>query len=161
MIPMVGFIGRSNSGKTTLIEKVLRELRGRGYRLATIKHHHQDFFIDQEGKDTWRHAQAGAETVVLAAPTKVAMVKQVTEEMPLVDVAALITGVDLIIVEGYKQEQYPKIEVVRSAIQTEPVCRPADLLAVVSDIPLTLGIPWFFLNDSVGLADFIIEKFLN
>ncbi|NPV26656.1 MAG: molybdopterin-guanine dinucleotide biosynthesis protein B [Firmicutes bacterium] len=161
MIPLVGFVGQSNAGKTTLIEKVIRELKARGYRLATLKHHHGDFEIDREGKDTWRHARAGADTVVLASPTKVAMIKKLSREMSLAEVAALVTDVDLIIVEGYKQGPQPKIEVFRSAVQSELVCSPRELLAVASDVPLNLGIPCFSLDDPVGLADFIASKFLK
>ncbi len=159
MIPIVSVVGYADSGKTTLLVKLIREFKRRGYKVATIKHHHRDFEIDIPGKDTWRHAEAGADTVVLASPGKVAVVERTSHELTLDEIAARITGVDLIITEGFKQENKPKIEVFRSGVHRKLITLPENLLAVASDLDFA-GIPTFGLDDASGLVDFLVEKLL-
>ena len=111
-IPIICVVGRSAAGKTTLLEKLIPELKSRGYRVGTIKHHaHPGFEIDHPGKDTWRHARAGSDHVVIAALDKIASVRPVDREPTLDEVAATISEVDLILTEGYKRSGEPKIEV--------------------------------------------------
>jgi len=113
--PVVSIVGRSGSGKTTLLEKLIPELKGRGYRIGTIKHHaHSGFEIDVSGKDTWRHAQAGSEHVIIAAPGKMASICFPEEDPSLDSLAAMMPDVDLILAEGYQWEDKPKIEVMRA-----------------------------------------------
>lgn len=157
MIPVVSVVGYGNSGKTTLLVKIIKELKARGYSVATIKHHHGDFEIDKPGKDTWRHREAGADTVVLASPAKVAVIEQTKQELSLDEIIAKITGVDIIITEGFKKENKPKIEVFRSEVHTELITPKEQLLAVASDISHP-GIPVFGLDDAPGLVDFLLEK---
>jgi len=162
MIPLVSIVGKSNSGKTTLIEKLIAELRGRGLRIATIKHNRHGFEIDHEGKDSWRHKRAGAVITVVASPGRIAVIEDTPEDL---DIAAIreryIRGVDLILVEGYKGNPHPKIEVVRTEIRQERLCGPDDnLIAVAGDRPVDAGVPWFDWNDAAGLASFIVERFL-
>ncbi|MHB1126489.1 MAG: molybdopterin-guanine dinucleotide biosynthesis protein B [Bacillota bacterium] len=159
MIPIISVVGRSNVGKTTLIEKLLRELKKRGYRVATIKHDVHGFEMDKPGKDTWRHAQAGADVVVISSPEKMAMLSSVHRERTIDEIASLIQGVDLIITEGYKTGDKPKIEVFRSIMYPEPLCQPGEPLAMASDVPLEMGVPCFGLDDAAGLVDLIIAKF--
>jgi molybdopterin-guanine dinucleotide biosynthesis protein B len=163
-IPLICVVGRSGAGKTTLLEKLIPELKRRDYRVATIKHHvHRGGLeFDRPGKDSWRHAQAGADHVTLVAPGGVASVRRVDREPTLDEVAAAIHDVDIILVEGYKWAARPKIEVVRAASGgATPVSAPEELLAIVSDLPLLLAdVPRFDLDDAPGLADLIETRFL-
>ena len=168
-IPIVSVVGRSGSGKTTFVEKLIRELKARGYRLAVIKHHHHpDFAFDVPGKDSYRFAQAGADHVLVAGPTKVAHVRQFASEPPLEDVVANIDGVDLIITEGYKRADTPKIEVSRGAVggaagvgaASDLVAAPDRLVAIVSDRSFRLPVPQFGLEDVAGVADLIEARLL-
>ena len=157
MIPLISVVGYSNSGKTTLVIKLIREFKKRGFRIATIKHHHRNVEMDVPGKDTWKHAEAGADTVVLACPGKVGIIEKSRRELSLDEIASRISGVDLIITEGYKKENKPKIEVFRSGVHTELVTPPGELLAIAGDTGFP-GIPVFGLDDARGLVDFLVEK---
>jgi len=161
MIPVLSVVGFSNSGKTTLVEKLVRELKTRGYRVAVIKHHHGDFDIDKPGKDTWRHAEAGADVVVLAAPRKVAVIEKLQAEKPLDEIIATISNVDLIITEGYKKENKPKIEVFRSAVHQKIISPVGELLAIASDVPLHYGVPCLYINNPGPMVDLIEDKLLH
>lgn len=155
-VPVICVVGRSKSGRTTLMEKLIRELKRRGYRVGTIKHHsHAGFEVDQPGKDTWRHAQAGSDHVVIAAPDKVASIRRVEREPGLYELAAAMTDVDVILAEGYLRSGLHRIEVVRAARSSEPLCKADKLLAVATDVPLASDVPCFVLDDAVGLADLI------
>jgi len=162
-IPIVSIVGRSGSGKTTLVEKLIRELKGRGHRLAVIKHHyHPDFEFDVPGKDSYRFAKTGADHVVVAGPTKVVHVRRLAFEPALEDVVATIRDVDLIITEGYKRADTPKIEVSRKG-QGQParlLSAPEQLMAVVSDQRFDVPVPHFGLDDVVGVAALIETRFL-
>lgn len=161
-IPIICIVGRSNVGKTTLLEKLIPALKRRGYRVATIKHHsHLGFEIDQPGKDTWRHAQAGSDHVIIAAPDKVASIRRVEQEPTLDELAATIREVDIILTEGYKRSDKPKIEVVRAARSREAICTPEELVAFATDVPLALEVPQFDLNDAEGLAGLLETQFLS
>lgn len=161
-IPVVSIVGKSDSGKTTLICGLLPELKRRGYKVATIKHDVHGFDIDKPGKDTWKHAQAGADTVIISSPWKVAMIEKVDEELTLDQVIAKVDGVDLILTEGFKRNNKPKIEIFRSTVHDQPLCTKEDnLLAIASDIQLQLGVPHFGTNDYSSLTDLIEETFLK
>jgi molybdopterin-guanine dinucleotide biosynthesis protein MobB len=162
-LPIVSVVGRSDVGRTTLLEKLIPELKRRGYRVATIKHHaHPGFEVDKPGKDTWRHAQAGSDQVVIAAPDRVAAIRYVPHALTLDEIATtLIQDVDIILTEGYRRARKPQIEVLRAARGTEPICDPEDLFAIASDVPLSLNVPCFDLDDALGLADLIEVRFLR
>ena len=156
MPPVICIVGRSKSGKTTVLEKLLRELKHRGYRLATIKHHsHPGIEIDRPGKDTWRHAQAGSDHVVIAAPDRVASIRRVERELTLEEIVATIHDVDVILAEGYKRTGQVKVEVVRAARSSEPLCTPDELLALVTDADIAYDVPQLGLDDANGLADLV------
>jgi len=160
--PVVCFVGRSGSGKTTLLEKLIPQLKQKGYRLATIKHHsHPGIDIDKPGKDTWRHAQAGSDHVVIAAPDQIATIQKLDAPRSLDEIAAGITGVDLILTEGYKRSNRPKVEIVRSARGTDPICTADELLALVTDVDIAIDVPQFGLDDAAALADFLEYHFLK
>ncbi len=159
-IPVVVLAGTSGTGKTTFLEKLVRELKKRKITVGTIKHHDHDFEIDKPGKDTWRHAQAGADAVALSSPSKVALIRKVAEELSLDQVAELIGTVDIILVEGYKRADKPKIEIHRKAHSRELLCDPEELIALVSDADWQIGVPLFDLEDASGVADLLLEKFV-
>jgi len=159
-IPIISVVGKSNVGKTTLLEKLIPELKRRGYRIATIKHDAHAFQIDQPGKDTYRHAAAGADVVAISSPARFAIIQKLERELTLDEVAARITGVDLILTEGYKRETKPKIEVSRRAVSSELLCTQEELLAVVTDQQFPLAVPQLGLDDVTGLAD-CIEAYLS
>lgn len=160
--PIISVVGRSDVGKTTLLEKLIPELKRRGYRVATVKHHaHPGFDIDQPGKDTWRHAEAGSDHVVIAAPDKVASIRRVDREPTLDEIATTIRDVDIILTEGYKRAGKPKIEVVRSARSAEVICTAEELIALATDVRLELDVPQYDLDDAAGLVDLIERRFLS
>lgn len=159
-IPVISFVAKSGTGKTTLIEKVTKELKGRGLRIAVIKHAHA-FEIDRPGKDSWRYAQAGADIVAVSSSDKFAIIEKRQKEMSLDEIASRISGVDLILVEGYKKEKNrPKIEVFRSEVSKELLSDRKDLIAIVSDVKFDLGVPCYGLNDIASIAD-EIQKYMQ
>lgn len=163
MIPIISIVGKSDSGKTTFIEKLLPELVRRGYRVATVKHDVHGFEVDREGKDSWRHKQAGAHTTVISSPQKVAIIRDVDRDMTLAELREkLIQDVDLILSEGYKKDVQPKIEIFRKEKHQELLCSKEDhLVAIVSNKAFDVGVPCFSLDDPKAVADFIEEKFLK
>ena len=161
VIPVISIVGRSNCGKTTFLEKLIRELKSRGYRIGTIKHDVHGFEMDKPGKDTWRHSQAGADVVCISSPAKMAMIKKVPQELLLDEVVSFISDVDIIFTEGYKRESKRKIEVFRQAACDSPLCSKEELLAVAADIRLYEDIPCFPLDDAREMADFLERTVLN
>ena len=159
-IPILTFVGRSGSGKTTFLEKLIRELTGRGYRLATVKHHsHSSFEIDCPGKDSWRFAQAGSRHVVVAAPEKIASYRLLEHDLPLDEVVADIKDVDLILVEGYKQSGRDCIQVIRKEVSTDLVGDLQTTIAIVGNVPLDVPVPQLGLDDITQAAD-LVEDWL-
>jgi molybdopterin-guanine dinucleotide biosynthesis protein B len=161
--PILCFVGRSNSGKTTLIERLIPELVREGYRVATIKHAGHGFDLDTEGKDSWRHKQAGAHTVIVTSKGSLALFTDVEYEVGVEDLRARYVNddIDLIIAEGWKSEGYPKIVVVRDQVGEISVS-PEGLLAVVSNKPLDgapSGVPVIDPNDIESLAALIGRRF--
>lgn len=159
-IPILSFVGRSNSGKTTLIERVIPELVRAGYKVATVKHAGHGFNLDTEGKDSWRHKRAGASSVMVLSKGSMAMFADVSDQMSVEEVRDrfLDDSYDLIIAEGWKHESYPKIVVIREEIGEIPLSREG-LLAVVSDKPVDLSVPLFGLDDVAGVAALIMKQF--
>lgn len=163
MIPIVAVVGKSNSGKTTLIEKLIPELNKRGYRVATVKHHNHALEIDTPGKDSWRHKQAGAQTTFISTPGELGMVHSVDSDMTPIEIRdRFIDNADLVLAEGFKQLSVPKIEVFRSCAHAEPVSTgDENLLAIASDTDLDIGAPCCGLNDSERLVDIIEQQVIN
>lgn len=159
-IPILCFVGRSNSGKTTLIERLIPELVQAGYRVATIKHAGHGFDLDTEGKDSWRHKQAGASTVMVLSKGSLAMFSDVSDEIKVEELRDrfLDRSIDLIIAEGWKSEGYPKIVVARDQVGEVPVSQDG-LLAVVSNTPADLSVPCLDRDDIPALAELIIRYF--
>ncbi len=159
----MSIVGRSNTGKTTLIEKLIPELRSRGYRVATIKHNIHGFDIDHEGKDSWRHKKAGASLTVIASPQRIAVIEDASKDYELSELRdRYIRDVDIILSEGFKLNLHPKIEVVRAEMRHNPICsREDNLIAIVSDEPVDRGVPCLDIDDIQGVADLIEDRFLR
>ena len=157
-----GLAGWSGSGKTTLIVNLIPELVGRGLSVSTMKHAHHDFDIDQPGKDSYEHRNAGASEVMISASKRWALMHEVRSEgEPSVDeLIARMTPVDLLIVEGFKWHAHSKIEIYRPTLG-KPLLQNNDpnIIAVASDENIeNLPVPVFDLNNIIGIADFIIKK---
>jgi len=161
MIPIVSIVGKSDAGKTTLIEKLIPELKRRGYRVATIKHDAHQFEIDHPGKDSYRHFHAGADWTVIGSSAKLASLRRLERELTLDEIAATITGMDIILTEGFKREAKLRIEVSRRAHTTELISDPAELLAIAADYPIDIGVPVFDLNDAAAIVDLIEREVLR
>lgn len=167
VIPTISIVGRSNAGKTTLIEKLIPEIKRRGYNIATIKHTGHNFDIDKRGKDSWRHAQAGADTVFICSAGKIAMVKRTTKEILLSEIITSFREdeVDIILTEGYKRETWPKIEVLGREREATLLRgdKSKSLVAIVgdkSDKTINKCIPHFGSDETVKIVDFLEENFL-
>ena len=158
MTPIVSFVGYSNSGKTTFLVKVIKELKKRGYRIGVIKHDGHDFEIDQVGTDTWEHRQAGADVVCIASTNKIAVVQMTNKPPTLDEIIARIKDVDLILTEGFKQEQKPQIEVHRPEVAY--LGKKDNTIALVADNMIYDGIPHFGLEDAKGVAN-LLENMIN
>jgi molybdopterin-guanine dinucleotide biosynthesis protein B len=163
MIPIISVVGYSNSGKTTLLLKIIAALKAKGYRIAVIKHHHGDFEIDKPGKDTYRHREAGADVVMLTSPIGIAYMEKTPEEKTLQEILSHIQGVDLIFTEGYKQEAYPKLEVLRKAGDYDKlISRPEEIFLLATDLDIKLtGKPVFSLEDIAGMVKYIEISYLS
>ena len=162
--PIVSIVGKSNSGKTTLVEKLLPELVRRGYKVGTIKHHfHPDFDFDIEGKDSWRHKEAGAYQVIVSSPNKMALVRNAEYDAPVSEIREKYgRDLDIIMTEGYKRESFSKIEIFRKGVHETMLCENDDkLVALVTDADLNVNVPKFGLDDAKGIIDFVEEKFLK
>lgn len=157
--PIISIVGKKNSGKTTLIEKLIPKLKTRGYRVGTVKHDTHGFDIDHKGKDTWRHKQSGAEAVFISSPWKISLIQDVKTEWNLDDIAEkFFQNMDIVITEGYKRQNKPKVEIFRSKEHKAPLHSKTDnetLIAVMSDVPLDLGRPRFHIDDIDSLVELL------
>jgi molybdopterin-guanine dinucleotide biosynthesis protein B len=155
-----GLAGWSGSGKTTLLAALIPELTAHGLTVSTIKHAHHQFDIDQPGKDSWRHRQAGAREVMVASARRWALMHELRDgpEPPFETLVAQMSPVDLLLVEGWKRHPHPKIEVHRPALG-KPLLYPDDphVVAIASDEPLAAPIPLLPLGDAAAIAAFIAD----
>ena len=161
MPPIVSIVGKSKSGKTALIEKLIKELKLRGYRVATIKHVPQDIAFDEPEKDSWRHIQAGSEATTISSPSKVVLIKPVTQEPTLGEVVRFFgEDYDIILTEGFKEGNAPKIETHRREAGP-PLGVVKKLVAIVTDEPLETKTRQFSFEEVKGLADLLEEGFIK
>jgi molybdopterin-guanine dinucleotide biosynthesis protein MobB len=159
---LYGITGWKNSGKTTLVERLVAEITGRGLSVSTLKHAHHAFDVDQPGKDSFRHREAGARQVLVASHARWALMTELRDgpEPTLADLVAQLAPVDLVLVEGYKRDRHPKIEV-RRAETAQDLIAAGDptIQAVAADTPLPgLAVPVFALDDVTGIAGFILGR---
>ncbi len=164
MTAVIGIAGWKNSGKTTLAVKLIAELTGRGYRVASVKHAHHDADVDHAGTDTFRHRAAGAVEVALVTAARWAIVHELRDEAEpsLAETLRRLSPADVVVVEGYKQAPIAKIEVRRQqAAQTDPMApRDPNIIAVAADRPGgQSAVPEFDLDDVAAIADFLVDRF--
>lgn len=161
MIPSFSVVGeRSNVGKTTVICNIIAELKNRGYRVGTIKHDVHGFEIDKEGKDTWLHAKAGADIVAISSYNKMAIIEKVQKEYTLNEMLEKINNVDIVIVEGYKNENNPKLEVFRKGVSEKLNSKEEDLFCIITDTVLEANVPQFGFDDVKDVVDLIENTFI-
>ncbi len=154
---VVSVVGRSNSGKTTLLEKLIVELKKRGYTVAAVKHSGSDFQLDHPGKDSWRLTEAGSDAVLLVSPHRLALMQRVSHPPTFEEVVDFLGNkFDFVIIEGFKESSIPKIEVHRKELGGL-ISSPDKLFAVVTDEQLDIPVPQFSNRDGVALAD-LLEK---
>ncbi|SNR99244.1 molybdopterin guanine dinucleotide biosynthesis accessory protein MobB [Anaerovirgula multivorans] len=162
MIPVFSIVGKSsNTGKTTVLCNIIKVLKARGYRVATIKHDVHGFDIDHPGKDTWKHGQAGSDIVMISSPIKFAKIEKVEREYTLDEILADIKNVDIIITEGYKRADKPKLEVYRKEVTEKFLCSDEEMFAIVTDDEHGKAIPTFGFHEIEKLVDFIVKLFLK
>jgi molybdopterin-guanine dinucleotide biosynthesis protein B len=154
-VPVISVVGKSGVGKTTALERVIQEIKLRGYRVGTIKHDTHGFEVDRPGKDSWRHAQAGSDAVVISGPRKMALIRQLDSELPIDDIVQLMGDLDLVITEGYKRGDKPKIEITRQERGTALLCQPQELIGIMTDFPVDMPVPQFALEDAAGVVDLL------
>jgi molybdopterin-guanine dinucleotide biosynthesis protein B len=157
---LIGLAGWSGSGKTTLMTRLIPILTGRGLKVSTIKHAHHDFDIDQPGKDSWLHRQAGASEVLVASANRFALIHELrgAPEPTLDELVARLAPADIVLVEGFRHGAHPKIEIFRPDVG-KPTLHPDDpmIVAVASPEPIAgLTITWLPLDDAEQIADFIL-----
>lgn len=161
MPPIVSIVGKSDSGKTTLLEALIKVLGQRGRRVAVIKHAADDFEIDTPDKDSWRFTQAGSAVSAISSKDRLAVIRRLENEQ---DPQALLPYVgadcDLVLTEGFKQYDCPKIEVIGSGQNADPVSPPEQLLAIVADKPINVSVPQFNKTEVDKIADLIEQKYL-
>jgi len=164
---IICIVGKKKSGKTTFIEKLIPELQKLGISVGAIKHDAHSFDMDHEGKDSWRLKQAGAETVVISSPDRIAMIKSVDTEQTLPEMAAsLFKDKQIVLAEGYYNSDQPKIEIHRGEAHDRPLCTRQNqsdkkLLAMVSDRGVDADVPLFGLDDANEVATWIARSSLG
>lgn len=158
---LFGVVGWKNAGKTGLMERLVTEITGRGITVSTVKHAHHSFDVDHPGKDSFRHRTAGASEVLLASGNRFALMHELrgAKEPSLAELLTRLSPVDLVLIEGYKRDDHPKVEAHR-AVTGNPLIAPEDptVRAVAADVSLDLDRPVFDLNDTVAIADFILSE---
>jgi molybdopterin-guanine dinucleotide biosynthesis protein MobB len=164
-VKVLAFVAKSNTGKTSLLEQLIRELKNRGYRVGAIKHDAHRFEIDHPGKDSHRLTEAGADTMLITSPEKLALIKKHEASPSLEDLlTTYFTDVDIVLTEGFKMSSLPKIEVHRQKRSPTLICRGEHydpmLVAVASDEALNLDVPVLDLNDINGVTNFVERTFL-
>ena len=158
---IISIVGKSESGKTTFLEGLITKLKQRGYRVAIIKHAAEDFELDTVNKDSWRFSRAGSEVSAISSAHKLAVIKNLEHDLGPQELAQFIfTDYDLILTEGFKQSNHPKIEVHRKEQGKELLSPPQQLLAVVTDEPLDVNVPQFARDETEKIVDLIENTLL-
>ncbi|MFO7478002.1 MAG: molybdopterin-guanine dinucleotide biosynthesis protein B [Methyloceanibacter sp.] len=162
--PLFGVAGWKNSGKTTLMARLIGELTRRGYAVSVVKHAHEKFDIDHPGRDSFKLREAGAREVALSSPRRFALMRELGDapEMTLAEILPHVGACDLVLIEGFKSEAFPKIEIRREgAASREPLHgKFPQVVAIASDRPENEpdDLPVFQLDDMAGMAEFIVAR---
>lgn len=156
-VPIITFVGKSGTGKTTLLEQLIPMLKAHGLRLAVLKHDAHHFEMDKPGKDTYRFTAAGADVVTISNAEKFAMIEQPPQELSLRDIITRLPHVDLVLTEGYKKSRYPKIEIHRAALHRPLLASPEELLAILTDEAVDSPAPQLALSDLSGCVQVILQ----
>ena len=160
-LPIVSIVGKSQSGKTVLMEQLIAEFKRRGYKIAALKHSHGGMAIDHPGKDSWRFAAAGADTVFVSSPDKLAFIRNMNHDLSIEEIVLTAgTEFNLILAEGFRKSKIPKIEVHRKGLGDDLLCSPEELSAIVTDAPLDTNVAQFPQADTAAIADFIERSFV-
>jgi len=160
-LPIVSIVGKSQSGKTVLMEQLIAEFKKRGYKVAALKHSHGGMEIDHPGKDSWKFAQAGSDAVCISSPDKLAFIKKLDHDLNIGEIMPIVgSEFDLVLAEGFKKSKIPKIEVHRKELGNDLLCSPEELSAIVTDGSLDTDIVQFSWGDTVAVADFIEKNFV-
>jgi molybdopterin-guanine dinucleotide biosynthesis protein B len=159
MVPYVSIVGYSNSGKTTLICKLIERFTAQGLKVGTLKHDAHDFEMDHEGKDTWKHRQSGASVVMISSDAKVATIESLSEPAQLDRLISRFENVDLVLVEGYKKALAKKIVVGLTLEQIRLRNEVEGVIALATTLNLSESVPYsvFDLNDIDAIASFILK----
>ena len=155
-----GFAGWSGSGKTTLIERLIPLFTARGHKVSLIKHAHHTFDVDQPGKDSYRHRHAGCTEVLVSSSRRWALVHELrgSPEPGFSELVERLSPCDLVLVEGFKREKLPKLEVYRASVGEAPLHpQDKDIVAVASDAHVETKLPQFQLDDAPAIAGFILK----
>ncbi len=161
MPPIVSIVGKSDSGKTTLLEALIKVLGQRGYRIAVIKHAADAFEPDTPNKDSWRFSQAGSEVSAISSKDRLAVIRRLENDPDPQELLQYIgADCDLVLTEGFKQYPYPKIEVIRGEQGLDLVSPAEQLLAIVTDKPVNVKVPQFDKGEVDKIADLIEQKYL-
>ena len=159
---IITIVGKSNSGKTTLLEKLIALLTDRGYKIGSVKHAHDGFEMDKQGKDSWRHRKAGAKATLVITQNQVAIVKD--DKAGFIEkMSSYLWDMDIILAEGFKKQNLPKIEVFRTeSVHKKPLCmEDKNLIAFITNSDYKPDVPLFGLEDISQIADFIESDFLK
>jgi molybdopterin-guanine dinucleotide biosynthesis protein B len=161
-LKLLGIVGFKNAGKTTLTERLVSELTARSYRISTVKHAHHAFDIDQEGRDSWRHRQAGASEVAIVSANRWALVHELrgAPEPALLEIVSKLAPCDLVLTEGYKWEKHPKIEVRNVALaHPELAGKDPTVIAIAANgVIENSPVPVFDRENVKSIADFIVVR---
>lgn len=157
---------KSNTGKTTLIEELIKIFKERNYSIGVLKHDAHTFDIDKKGKDSYKFTQAGADNVIISSPEKLAMIQTLKQELEIKEILKYFGNLDIVLIEGFKNNNYPKIEVHRRAVDNNLLCEDSNFnistfIAVASDEKLDINIPLLDLNDANSIANFIEDRYIK
>lgn len=157
---------KSNTGKTTLIEKLIKTLKLRNYSVGVLKHDVHKFDMDKEGKDSFKFSTAGADNVIISSSEKLAMIQKVEKEVPIDEILLLFKGIDIVLIEGYKDNNFPKIEVHRKDVDSNLLCTNSKfefsrIIALATDEDIKVNVPILNLNDVNSICNFIESKLIK
>ena len=162
MSTVVSVVGTSGSGKTVLMEQLIKEFKRRGYKVAALKHSPGGMEIDRPGKDSWRFAEAGSDAVLVISTDRLAFIKKLDHELSIEEILPVVGDeFDLVLVEGFRKSKIPKIEVHKKGLGDDLLCSPEEISAIVTDELLNTDVPQLTWGDTVAIADFIEKNFVQ